>query len=154
MLTKAICVKVCISLFKIYTLHFIKFVCVFADSVLRWRGSWIKSNEYDWEKRSPIKLLKGSEIAVVLFNTSEECRFDSRVPVFFGDPVQTCEHYRKNHIRVLLNQTHDVLIIPVVQSSLSHLEHVHIIWTLSLLIIWCIICLYSQMLYVFKSCFL
>ncbi len=76
----------------------------------------------DWEKRSPIKLLKDSEIAV-FFNTSEECRFDSRVPVFFGDPVQTCEHYRKNHIRVLLNQTHDVLIIPVVQSSLSHLEH-------------------------------
>lgn len=68
----------------------------------------------------------GSEIAVVLLKTSEEYRLDSRVPVFFGDPVQTCEHYRKNHIGVLLNQTHDVLIIPVVQSSLSHLDtHIH-----------------------------
>ncbi len=76
--------------------------------------------------REAIKLLKGSETAVVS-NTSDESGFDSRVPVFFGDPVQTCEHYRKNHIRVLLNQTHDVLIIPVVQSSLSHLEHIHTI---------------------------
>lgn len=42
--------------------------------------------------------------------------------MLFGDPVETSEHDRQDDARVFLNQTHDVLIVPVVQGSLCHLK--------------------------------
>lgn len=45
----------------------------------------------------------------------------SRVPVLFGDPVQAGEHDGQDDAGVLLDQTHYVLVVPVVQSSLCHL---------------------------------
>lgn len=48
----------------------------------------------------------------------------SRVPVLFGDPVQAGEHDGEDDVRVLLDKTHNVFVIPVVQRSLSHL-HTH-----------------------------
>ena len=51
---------------------------------------------------------------------------DSRVPVFFGDPVEAGEHDGQDDAGVLLDQTHDVLVVPVVESPLSHLHtHTH-----------------------------
>lgn len=38
----------------------------------------------------------------------------SRVPVLFGDPVQAGEHDGQDDTGVLLDQTHDVLVVPVV----------------------------------------
>ncbi|TNN59376.1 hypothetical protein EYF80_030391 [Liparis tanakae] len=46
----------------------------------------------------------------------------SRVPVLFGDPVEAGEHDGQDDAGVLLDQTHDVLVVPVVQRSLRHLE--------------------------------
>ncbi len=42
--------------------------------------------------------------------------------MLFGDPVETGKHDRQDDTRVLLNQTHDVLIVPVVQGSFCHLK--------------------------------
>lgn len=46
---------------------------------------------------------------------------DSRVPVLFGDPVEAGEHDGQDDAGVLLDQTHDVLVVPVVQGPLRHL---------------------------------
>ena len=47
----------------------------------------------------------------------------SRVPVLFGDPVEAGEHDGQDDAGVLLDQTHDVLVVPVVQSSFCNLRH-------------------------------
>ena len=44
------------------------------------------------------------------------------VPVLLGDAVQGGEHDGQHHVAVLLNQVHDVLIVPEVQSSLCNLK--------------------------------
>jgi len=49
-------------------------------------------------------------------------RHDRLVPVFFRDPVESGKHDGQDDGRVLFNQTHDVLIVPVVQSPLGHLQ--------------------------------
>lgn len=46
----------------------------------------------------------------------------SRVPVLFRDPIQAGEHDGQDDVGVLLDKTHDVLVIPVVQRSLRHLR--------------------------------
>lgn len=48
-------------------------------------------------------------------------RVHLRVPVLFGDPIETSKHDGQDDTGVLLYQTHDVLIVPVIQGSLSHL---------------------------------
>jgi len=48
---------------------------------------------------------------------------DRLVPVFLGDPIKCRKHDCQDNSRVLFNQTHNVLIVPVVQSTLSHLQH-------------------------------
>lgn len=45
----------------------------------------------------------------------------SRVPVLFGDPVEAGKHDGQDDAGVLLDQAHDVLVVPVVQSSLCNL---------------------------------
>ena len=47
---------------------------------------------------------------------------DGLVPVLLGDAVQGGEHDGQHHVAVLLNQVHDVLIVPEVQCSLCNLE--------------------------------
>ena len=42
--------------------------------------------------------------------------------MLFGDPVEAGEHDGQDDAGVLLDQTHDVLVVPVVQSSLGHLR--------------------------------
>ena len=49
----------------------------------------------------------------------------SRVPVLFGDPVEAGEHDGQDDAGVLLDQTHDVLVVPVVESSLCNLPPKH-----------------------------
>ena len=49
----------------------------------------------------------------------------SRVPVLFGDPVQAGKHDWQDDAGVLLDQAHDVLVVPVVQRSLCNLTHPH-----------------------------
>lgn len=46
----------------------------------------------------------------------------SRVPVFFGDFVQTAKHDRQNLVNVLLNQTENILVVPEVQGPLRDLH--------------------------------
>jgi len=41
-------------------------------------------------------------------------RHDRLVPVFFRDPIQRRKHDRQDDRRVFFNQTHNVLIVPVV----------------------------------------
>ena len=54
---------------------------------------------------------------------------DRLVPVLLRDAVQCREHYGKDHIRVLLDQTHDVFIVPVVQRPFSHLQQVRVLYS-------------------------
>lgn len=49
-------------------------------------------------------------------------RHDGLVPVLLGDAVQRGEHDRHDHLVVLLDQGHDVLVVPEVQRALSDLE--------------------------------
>lgn len=41
--------------------------------------------------------------------------------MLFGDPVEAGKHDGQDDAGVLLDQTHDVLVVPVVQSSLCNL---------------------------------
>jgi len=50
-------------------------------------------------------------------------RYDRLVPVFFWDPIQRRKHDRQDHCRVFFNQAHNVLVVPVVQCPLGHLQH-------------------------------
>ena len=50
-------------------------------------------------------------------------RHNCLVPVLLGDPIESRKHDRQDNGRVLLYQTHDVLVVPVIQSPLSHLQH-------------------------------
>ncbi len=43
--------------------------------------------------------------------------------MLFGDPVEAGEHDGQDDAGVLLDQTHDVLVVPVVESSLCNLPH-------------------------------
>lgn len=52
----------------------------------------------------------------------------SRVPVLFGDPVQAGEHDGQDDAGVLLDQTHNVLVVPVVESSLCNLGRKYTHW--------------------------
>lgn len=47
---------------------------------------------------------------------------DRLVPVVFTVPVEGWEHDGKDGGRVVTDQTHNVLIVPVVEGSLRHLE--------------------------------
>ena len=47
---------------------------------------------------------------------------DSLVPVGLGVAVQRGEHDGKDPGRVVADQAHDVLVVPVVQRSLRHLQ--------------------------------
>lgn len=51
----------------------------------------------------------------------EKLRGDSLVPVGLGITVQRREHDGQDLGGVVADQAHDVLIVPVVQSSLCHL---------------------------------
>lgn len=47
------------------------------------------------------------------------------VPVLLGDPVEAIEHDGYNDLRVLLYQTHYVLVIPEVECTFSNLKNTH-----------------------------
>ena len=76
----------------------------------------------------PLALVVGGELVeelvVELHERLEDAvdeRDDRLVPVLLRDAVERREHDRQNHVAVLLDQAHYVLVIPVVQRSLRHL---------------------------------
>ena len=48
---------------------------------------------------------------------------DGLVPVLFGDFIECREHDGKDHTRVLLYQLYHVVVVPVVEGTLSNLNH-------------------------------
>jgi len=50
-------------------------------------------------------------------------RHNRLVPVLLGDPIKSRKHDCQDNGRVLFYQAHNVLVVPVIQSPLSHLQH-------------------------------
>ena len=77
----------------------------------------------------PLALVVGGELVeelvVELHERLEDAvdeRDDRLVPVLLRDAVERWEHDGQHHVAVLLDQRHDVLVVPVVERPLGHLS--------------------------------